>query len=330
MSLVIISRHFSGLHETIKTRHFPATGIPAFVNLAKIASHNYNTTWIIVCKTEIESNIIDNKRTSFFIDNIKFIILPYKRFLPNITGVNQILNDLIAFSYLLKTRVGESKNSVIYSDRSSIMIAFLIKRILKLPVVIRILGVYPDQKKIANSKFYKITHPVKYFAYKTNYDMAIGTQDGSGIEYIMDSLLNSATKKYILLNGVDNSPRVVNAVKNNIKLLYVGTLSESKGIIELLHSVTVLAQQYNNFTLSIVGKGPLFDYCIDYVNSNNLRNIVRILGAVETNQLARIYKQSDVYVSVNKLGNLSNTVLEAASHGLCMILLGFGSSGPSF
>jgi glycosyltransferase involved in cell wall biosynthesis len=319
---VIVSRFFSGLHESIKSKKLNVTGIPAFVNLALKASNRYPTKWIIVCKTKKESAIINNKETKMIIDGVNFLLLPYQVFVPNFAGINSLINDIKAYRKIIK-RIGESNNiPIIYSDRSNIIPASLLKIINNIPVIIRILGVYPDQKKITNDLIYQLLHPIKYAAYRTRFDYGIGSQDGSGIEFYMDKLIHKDTPKKILINGTRIAPKIVTPDTKCVKLLYVGTLSKTKGIIEVLESIKEVVKSCNNFVLKVVGKGPLLSYCKEFVEDNNLIDYVKIMGAVERSRLFKIYQESDVYISANRLGNISNTVLEAAGSGLCLIILG--------
>ena len=57
MNLVILSRMFTGLFESIQTGEIKPTGIPAFINLAIQSSKQKKITWIVSCKTTIESEI---------------------------------------------------------------------------------------------------------------------------------------------------------------------------------------------------------------------------------------------------------------------------------
>ena len=128
--------------------------------------------------------------------------------------------------------------------------------------------------------------------------------------------------KRILINGTKISPKLIKPNPEKIKLLYVGTLSYSKGIKELLESIKEVNIEYQNFTLTIVGKGPLLHECIKFSNIHALEKRIKIIGAIERKELYDLYQSSDVYISTNKLGNISNTVLEAAGLGLCIMVLG--------
>ncbi len=60
------------------------------------------------------------------------------------------------------------------------------------------------------------------------------------------------------------------------------------------------------------------------VYKERLRAIV-LFGSQARKQQKKIlyyFQQSDIYVSLNKLGNLSNTVLEAMAVGNCILMLG--------
>jgi glycosyltransferase involved in cell wall biosynthesis len=321
MNLVILSRMFTGLFESIQTGEIKPTGIPAFINLAIQSSKQKKITWIVSCKTTIESEIVNNKRTFISIDNIKLIILPFRKILPRFKKFNAFVNNFLTFFFMLKISRESTHKSVLYSDRSNIVISSFLKKIGLFYVVLRVLGVYPDQKRLAESRIAKIRYPLKYLAYKTNFDLVIATQDGSGTEIYLNKLLNPKTPRNILINGVDVKINKKEFINGSVKILFVGTLSPTKGIIEVLQSIKLLDRKIFDFELNIVGKGPLLDYCNNFVTKNKLYGIVNVVGALSKDELDAYYNMSNIYISANKLGNLSNTVLEAAAHGLCLLLL---------
>ena len=320
-NFIILSRLFSGLVESITSEELRPTGIPAFINLATKCSNRYKTTWVISCKTPSESTVINNRRKYIKIDDIQFIILPYIVISPKLRKINNHLNSIITFIFLFKLILSLSNKTTLYSDRSNITTAALIKKMRLASVVIRILGVYPDQKKLADKLRYKLRNPLKYFAYKTNFDLVVATQDGSGTELYLDKLLRKNTPRRILINGVDHNQNIRIITDKKINLLFVGTLTESKGIIDLLNSIKILKDRFNGFQLNIIGKGPLFEYSKKYIEINELNSNVKVLGALTKDEVFNYYGNSDIYISTNKYGNLSNTVLEAAAHGLCLLLL---------
>lgn len=313
------TRMYSGLFECFKKNSWNPTGIPTITKLAEKIAQNYLFNWFIVCKTEQESEIVNNNFAKFSFNNFNISIIPYRRFI-SIGRFNNFINDILAFKYIY--RFARVERSIFYCDRSNIIIAALIKIIAHASVVIRILGLYPDQKRLALKTSAKILSPFSFLAYKVPYDLAICTQDGSGIEFYLDRLLHTGTKRKILLNGVKKH-RISNSKisDNKTSLLFVGKLIHDKGIIELIDAICELRKKNSNFILNIVGKGHLEERLKKIIIKENLNSHVNLIGSVKQEDIHKCYENADIYISLNKRGNLSNTVLEAMAMNKCIVML---------
>jgi len=314
-----VTRMYSGLFECFRKNNWNPTGIPTITKLADRIAQNYLLNWVIVCKTEQESEIVNNNFAKFAFNNFNISIIPYRRFI-SIGRINNFINDILAFKYIFM--FARVEKSIFYCDRSNIIIAALIKIITHASVVIRILGLYPDQKRLTLKTSAKILSPFTFLAYKVPYDLAICTQDGSGIEFYLDRLINTGTKRKILLNGVKKH-RISNSKisDNKTSLLFVGKLIDDKGIIELIDAIYELKKKTSNFILNIVGKGHLEERINKIIIKENLNSHIKLIGSVKQEDIHEYYDNADIYISLNKLGNLSNTVLEAMAMNKCIIML---------
>jgi len=314
-----ITRMYSGLFECFRKNDWDPTGIPTITKLAEKIAQNNPLKWFIICKIRQESEIVQNTFSEFSFKNINISIIPYRRFI-SIGRFNNFINDILAFIYIFK--FARVKKNIFYCDRSNIIIAALLKTITRVSVVIRILGLYPDQKKLILKTSSKILSPFAFLAYKIPYDLAICTQDGSGIEFYLDRLLNTGTKTKILLNGVKKRKIIDSKVHDKkISLLFVGKLIEDKGITELLDAIYELKKKNSNFILNVVGKGYLEERIKKNIIKKKLNNHVELIGSVKQKDIHQYYENADIYISLNKLGNLSNTVLEAMAMNKCIVML---------
>ncbi len=322
MKYVFISRMFSGMFESIKEQQWKPAGIPTFTKLIETLASTKELIWFIVCRTKEESAVVNDEYRQIVFNNIRLIIIPYK-YILNSGKVNASFTTICALYYIIK-KIKNFQNTLFYTDRSNIAIAGVIKVMFAAPVVVRILGVYPDQKKLATSTSHKLFSLVTYISYKINYNLFVCTQDGSGAEFYLDRLLGRNAKKTILLNGIDWNLKVTPPMKKpeKIILLYVGKIIMDKGILELIESFSRVAKSERNVILKIIGKGCLFDKVKRIIADRGLENSIQLIGSVSLHKVKEYYLSSDVYISLNKLGNLSNTVLEAMASGKCIIMLG--------
>jgi len=310
---------YSGLFECFRKNDWDPTGIPTITKLAEKIAQNNPFKWFIVCKTQQESEIVQNTFAEFSFQNLNISIIPYKGF-TSIGRFNNFINDILAFKYIFKFARG--KKNIFYCDRSNIIIAALLKTISRVSVVIRILGLYPDQKRLTMKISSKILSPFIFLAYKVPYDLAICTQDGSGIEFYLHRLLNNGTNRKILLNGVKKHETLNPKTNDNkISFLFVGKLIDDKGIIELIDAIYELKKKKTNFILNVVGKGHLEERIRKKIIKENLISHIKLIGSVKHDDIHQYYENADIYISLNKLGNLSNTVLEAMAMNKCIVML---------
>ena len=104
-------------------------------------------------------------------------------------------------------------------------------------------------------------------------------------------------------------------------ILFVGKMEKNKGCIQFVESLVELNNINQCFYAIMIGEGPLFDSLKTNVIKNNLENKIKLLGGVRHDFISQHYQLSDIYVSLNLRGNLSNTVLEAIRAGKCLVIL---------
>lgn len=323
---VFVTRMFSGLYETIRDREWKPSGIPTFIRLVEKIALREMVTWFVVCRTKKESSIIENEfRCIVFKERINMFVIPYTHII-NSGKVNAFFTTLSTLYYIVIT-VKSINGRLFYFDRSNIVIAAIFKVISSSPVVIRALGLYPDQKELSTKILSKLMSFLTFISYKIKYDLCVCTQDGSGVEYYVNKLLNRKTKRVVLLNGVAKNEGVGGDVRNartdkRIIFLFVASLTQTKGIPELIDTFNRVSERCSNYKLMIVGKGELFPRVSSFINERGLNDNIHLAGSVSLEEIRSYYESTDVYISLNKLGNLSNTVLEAMAAGKCIITLG--------
>lgn len=108
-----------------------------------------------------------------------------------------------------------------------------------------------------------------------------------------------------------------------VRLLYVGRLTDVKGIRYLLEAVNLLKEENKNVQLTLVGDGDGRESYEVYVKENNLQDVVRFEGT--RNNVAEYYKSNDIFIypSVwNEAFGIS--IIEAMSYGMVCIASGVG------
>ena len=76
----------------------------------------------------------------------------------------------------------------------------------------------------------------------------------------------------------------------------------------------------NNFQFSLVGTGSLEKEIKKKIEESKYKNCFNLISRLENKLVFKLLHETDIYVSLNKYGNLSNANLEAISAGCCIIL----------
>jgi len=134
---------------------------------------------------------------------------------------------------------------------------------------------------------------------------------------------------HVIPNGVDTrlfSPQPVE--KDPGEILYVGSIHERKGLVELFRSVQRVFAERPDARLTLVGRAvdPTFEQRLVENLPRGTRARVRFLGAVPRRQLPYLYSRAGVVVAPSLSEAFGLTALEAMSCGTPPIV---GSRGGS-
>ena len=107
--------------------------------------------------------------------------------------------------------------------------------------------------------------------------------------------------------------------KEKISFLFVGRFIPLKQPLLLLEAVrdAFSILQDAGAMISFVGKGPLETEIREYIELNNLQEVVRVVGYVSN--LEPLYSSSDFLISTSRFEGLPITFFEAKQHGLRII-----------
>ena len=131
-----------------------------------------------------------------------------------------------------------------------------------------------------------------------------------------------ASRFKIIPTGVDHMRfRYVERLHGTPQILFVGALSEIKGVSCLLKAFSKVHLQIPDARLVLVGSGPMSQKYKDWAKEMKLLDAVKFLGPVrDDNRLASLYEESDIVVLPSNVGGpVSCTVMEGLSSGRAVI-----------
>ena len=129
-------------------------------------------------------------------------------------------------------------------------------------------------------------------------------------------------RKFSIKSSVIYSGSINKIVKKSKKgksfffnIIAVGRLTPQKDYLTLLDAIKNLKNK--NFTLKIFGDGELKNNLERYIENNNLKNYVKLIG--QENKSTKIYKNADLLVHTAIFEGLPNVIVEAMSYGVPII-----------
>lgn len=120
-------------------------------------------------------------------------------------------------------------------------------------------------------------------------------------------LYNTVESEKILANANDAAPELMD--DENMRLMAVGTLKESKGYMRLLSIIKRLRDERYSIHLYILGIGPLQQEMERFIQANNLQEAVTLLG-YQTNPYKYVSK-CDLFVCASFAEGFSTAATEA-------------------
>jgi glycosyltransferase involved in cell wall biosynthesis len=149
--------------------------------------------------------------------------------------------------------------------------------------------------------------------------------------YIKDLLAHCNIRRFEIMaeTGVEKvalSPKSPPPPDRPLRLLFVGRLIRTKGIMEAIESVS-LASKKCSVTLDIVGVGDISEECRQRVTQLELGKIVNFHGRIPKEEVFQWYDQCDAFLFPSYREPSGNVVFEAMSRGLPVITSSVGGPG---
>lgn len=129
--------------------------------------------------------------------------------------------------------------------------------------------------------------------------------------------------KGIKINKYENNETTKNRLIDKINLLYVGRISEEKGLEILLFALKEVEKKYKDkFILKIVGTANNNDYLHkvkNIINTLNLNKCIMFLGQKDENELIYEYHNNDILIVPSYLETFGRVVIEGMAAGIPII-----------
>lgn len=327
MNVLVVMRVYSGLADSLAGGEWQPRGVPAVYRLLEglAARQDIRTSYIFLAR-DPDPRFERTLRSSIAALGGDVTVLPWRRWPLVGRRIGNALREAEQALCVLWI-AARSRAQVSYCTNAAYISASLIARLRIAPVVMRFLGIFPVHKQMAERR----GHAVARWFYRAPFARAVCTLEGSGAEYYLPKLLAEDVPCDVLLNGVDRpsaDPAAVAALRARLSpqglpiIAFLGRLESSKGCDDFVDGLIRLqALRPGGFIGLVVGDGAMRPQIERKLAAAGLAGQVHLAGAVPHREVANYLGASDIYVSLNRFGNLSNANLEALMSGRCTLML---------
>ena len=325
--VMVVARLFSGLADGLAQEAWRPHGVPAIYRLLESLAARKDVELLTVFANKDDNGGRFARGREFETPSLgRVVILPWvpRNWLAalGLDGKLREAGHLLRCLWLwLRFRP-----HLVYATNANFPVAAIFARLRLSRVVLRLLGLNPDQYRVAESR-----GGFQRWLYHAPFDHVVCSLDGSGVDYYLPRLIAPQVPCSVLLNGVDPQRPDIEATARIEKshgedgppvVLFIGRLEWNKGCREFVEGVLgLLARRPGSLRAVLVGDGGLRVELAGRIAAARAEDQVLLAGNVPHGEVAAWLARADVYVSLNHLGNLSNANLEAMAAGKCMIIL---------
>jgi len=229
-------------------------------------------------------------------------------------GINVIGIERISFFKILKKlyKTARDIDADIYHchEPESLLVLICLKLIKGKKVIYDVHEYYPDVIPLANLK-------IKFFLIFMMYifeplfckcaDAIIATDDEICKRYKkfnsnVYTVFNFPSKEIFKSTDIYNPELVMKYEKKSL-LIYVGGMYKERGILELIKAVHKVSEVYPSIKLLLLGTFSTKEFeeeCTEYINSNNLNDMIEFLGFIPHQDIPDYINASDIGIVLLK------------------------------
>ena len=332
MRILLASRLFSGIEQSIIDQKWSPTGAPAIYKLIEaLDTINAEVRIILASKDSDRDNLsqwVEKKDLNVPIEGLRLVptVLAGESALPTWMGKSRRVFREFRHAWRIWREIKRFNPEVVYLDNANLLAAALISRLTPTRVVFRLMGVYPSMRNCIQGK--GLRNSYLRFCYRSPFYFSLCVIDGSGGGEFMRRTFAKSVPKLTVLNGVEPTlppehvdPKLSNLPKDRTVVLFVGKIESFKGVKTFIDSLIILEKDSPGaFHGLLIGKGTELEKIKTRISDAAAEGLFTMIEHLPHEQIFAAHKCSDIYVSLNLYGNMSNANLEAISIGQCIII----------
>lgn len=327
MKILYVTRLFSGLQSSLASGIWQPTGVPTIYRIIEALDRTAAVEFVLAAK-DVQSTWSEKVDRIIELHGLRHpirVLAGRNRFPSWMKSIRGVLRE-ITHAMIVWRRCRIVQPDMIYIDHANIFVAAWLSLVTRCRIVLRIMGVYPIMRDALRGRTFR--ERLLKWCYGRKYDLIICSQDGSGVELWLEKALHPSVPRLVMLNGVDRPTRAETPdtrlpADDGTKtiVMFLGKLEPAKGIREFTDGF-IKAWQHAPGALHalVIGSGSLAEYVRLTFAAAGAGNALTQIDKLPHDQVGGAFARADVYVSLNKLGNLSNANLEAMRIGKPMII----------
>jgi glycosyltransferase involved in cell wall biosynthesis len=328
MKILYATRLFSGLQSTLDARRWQPSGVPTIFKLIEALDRGPDEpSFVLSCKDQ-DVDWQGRADLDLEIAGLRHpvrVLAGRRRFpewLRRFAGPLREAAHAISIAKLCRQR----RPDLVYLDHANLFAAGWLSLISRTPIVLRLMGVYPVMRTALDGG--GMRGRLLRWCYRRPYVLVICTQDGSGVEPWLARALRPEVPRIVLINGIDDpeaaaeqDPRIAAIPADCTTVMFLGKLENSKGALEFAAGfLRARAQAPERLHALVVGTGSLTNSLRGQFAAAEASEALTLIERLPHSQVAAALARAEIYVSLNRFGNLSNANLEAMRAGKAMIV----------
>lgn len=302
-----VTSAWAGL-EDVLDKGLKPKGMPAFFHpLHELAERGAQIDLVVLSDS---NSSYENVESDYF-KNTRVTVLPWPKG-KSLKSIVLLFNTLIKLFQHLRG----SKPEFIYALGTTGAFGVIIAKMLRVPVGVRIFGInkyYELYKQIGKARF-ALKSPLLFMLFKLRSKFILATDDGSNADKLNKQIGHRSNKFLFWKNGFDSGYESVQVNEQQPFLLYPSRISDKKQQIKALELIECLnALGEERITLKLVGhitEQAYFDKLMAVAKEKGLDERIEYHGSIEKKQLFGLMRESVAVLSLQKISNLGNTLIE--------------------
>ncbi len=332
LKVLYICRVFTGLESSLASGEWAPTGVPTIYKVMEGLAHSPHDVRFVLAARGIGADYDTGWQAR---DDRDVELSGFPRKLRLLAGEGRLpawfgrfRGPLTTWRHLREIQriYRRTKPDLVYVDRAHVLAGAVLARCEGARLLFRVMGVYPSMWDILDGT--RLMQRLERWAYRAPFAQAICTQDGSGGEYWMEDALHPDTPRTMMMNGCEYppaadtpDPRLAAIPDDKVVVLFVGRLEWNKGAEPFVDAILALPESHRNrIHAVVVGTGAQQAMLKGKVSDGNANDRVSFIDRLPHAQIRDAHARADIYVSLNRLGQLSNANLEVMSGGHCMVI----------